>query len=436
MWNINEDTTALGHILPPRGAQFEEIADGFITQRLLRDFIYLRPRVSLSRGYRELSDLLIVLEGNCIPIQLKVEGRDQTRSGDELASWVLKEAVAAGRQVSGAIRTIGGLKITVCHPTQGDVHFPPGTLTPTHGLAVMEYLGSPLTMPSYARHTSPSGVPIHYFTLNDLFNIVELSGSLPDFLKYLDQRRHLSIQIRSLLGAERDLYGCFLLDGILRPDLTVEEVAGRWASVMSQERGEFQRRQAHHVFVRFFDGVIDDLHKRDPELETYVPVELQWAIEPHERRRGYLRMASVLNRLPYSHRREIGKRVFDMAKRADLYGGELYFYTLGPDDRWVLVFMVSGNENRTERIKSLYALALTVLYKVGRKNAVAVAYPPLNSPLGLETLLMEDFDTAGLDLDDLVKGMPFPKPIPITMFAQPSDDARLPKDEDFTGPGI
>ena len=145
-----------------RGSRLEDALDSLLVHRTLRDFLYLRPSKVVGGLRKEICDLLIVLDGFGIPIQLKGQGSSNSRQGEQLRRWSMKHAFTAGNQTSGACRTLSTTTVESDHPTQGKVVFEPGTLVPLHGLAVVEYTGSAFKMDEGPKHQDPNGTPIHY----------------------------------------------------------------------------------------------------------------------------------------------------------------------------------------------------------------------------------------------------------------------------------
>jgi len=200
MWD-NLDTSK------QRGSAIEELTDQFCKRPFLQDFLFLRPkRVS---GHKELTDLLAILEGKCLCIQIKAYGKGSSRSVQRLTNWATKQFVKAGHQAAGATRKITTSDISAIHSWQGNVVFHAGDVIPICGIALVEYFGPPFTLTFEAKHQSSNGIPIHYFSLNDFLNLVDLLGTLPDIIEYLRQRASISDDIRSMIGKERDLYATY-----------------------------------------------------------------------------------------------------------------------------------------------------------------------------------------------------------------------------------
>ena len=381
----------------------------------MRDFLYLRPSKIVGGLEREFSDLLIVLDGYAIPVQLRGQGSTKARQAGALRRWTTKQAVAVGRQASGACRTLSSTTVCADHPTRGPVAFGPGDLIAIHGLAIVEYDGTAFQTDQVLKHEDPNGTAIHYLSLTDLSGLIEAVGSLPDLLQYLDGRSRLDLDIRSWIGAEQDLYTSYLLDEGFDSSLTTSTVLLRAHSWTSTQRLDLQRTRSHDLFVRPINYAIEHLHERDPELESYVPDFMRGMIEPAEHRRGYLKMAAQLNRLHHRARQEVGGRIVEMEAKAKS-NGTWYFYIFAQDDT-PIVFVVSAEADRRRRAELLWPILLAVLLKTGRTSGMVVSYPTRNLNLGLLFLCVEDIDPAEFDgdpeLKELISTVSEPKLIPV-----------------------
>ena len=65
-----------------RGSRLESDLDRLLAVHTMRDFLFLRPSVIKGGLLRELCDLLIVLYGGAIPIQLKGQGTNLARTDE------------------------------------------------------------------------------------------------------------------------------------------------------------------------------------------------------------------------------------------------------------------------------------------------------------------------------------------------------------------
>lgn len=421
MWN-NLDT------FKQHGSTIEQLTAEFCKRSFLQDFLFLRPkRVS---EHKELTDLLAILEGKCLCIQIKASGKSSPRSGQRLTKWATKKFVKAGNQAAGTTRKIMTSAISATHLWQGNVAFQAGDLLPICGIALVEYFGPPFILTSGIRHRTSKGVPIHYFSLNDFFNLVDLLGTLPDTIEYLRQRASISEEARSIIGKERDLYATYLLDGRLRPGLGSKDVENRWSYTIGVEGESFERKRKHNIFVDFYNGLVGELHQRDADMLSYFPPELLKYVKPTSDK-SYLEIATELNKLAYMHRREIGKRLFQAAKAVKKDAKSRMFTFREPDPQWVLAFLVTPKIDRMSRIRNLHLLLASAQTEYGCQNGIGVACPSLDSNQGFDFILAEKVT---YDKEQIRKFAPvITKSTEITLRAFPdqADDSLLPTDEDF-----
>ncbi len=373
---------------------------------------------------------MAILEEKCLCIEIKAAGRGSSRSGERLTRWALKKFSKAGSQAAGATRKIMTSNTSAIHPWRGNVSFHAGDLIPICGIALVEYFGLPFRLPSDTKHQASKGIPTHYFSLNDFLNLVDLLGTLPDIIEYLQQRASISDDARSIIGKERDLYATYLLDGHLQPRLSYRDVENRWSHLIDEEES-FERKKKHNIFVDFYNGLINELHQRDPNRLSYYPPELIKYAKTMSDRTSYLEIATRLNKLPYIYRREIGKHLFQAAKAVKDDAKIRMFTYRNLSQPWVLTFIVTPNMDRTSRIRKLYLLVASAQIQYGCQSVIGIACPSLDSNQGYDYLFV---DKVTYDEDEVRKLAPeIVKSTSIILRAFPNlgDDALLPKDEDF-----
>lgn len=410
------------------GSFIEELTEEFCKRSFLQDFLFLRPKTVSGHGE---TDLLAILEGKCLCIQIKASGKSSPRSGQRLTKWATKKFVKAGNQAAGTTRKVMTSAISTTHLWQGNVVFQAGDLLPICGIALVEYLGPPFTLTSEVKHQTSNGIPIHYFSLNDFFNLVDLLGTLPDTIEYLRQRASISDDARTIIGKERDLYATYLLDGRLRPGLGCKDVENRWSYVIDVEGESFERKRKHDIFVDFYNSLIDELHKRDPDFLSYLPPELNNDIEHMPNKTSYLEIAARLNKLPYIYRREIGKHLFQTAKAVKGDANIRMFSYPNLGQPWVLTFLVAPNMDRMLRIRKLHLLIASAQIQYGCQSVIGVACPSLDSNQGYDYIFI---DKVTYDEEEVRKFAPvITKSTAITLrpFPDQADDSLLPIDEDF-----
>lgn len=415
-----------------RGSAIEKLTDEFCKRSFLQDFLFLRPKwIDINRE-RELTDLLAILDDKCLCIQIKARGNDSPPPGQRLINWASKQFVVAGRQAAGAIRRVvtSNSKVSATHSWRGNVVFQAGDLIPVCGIALVEYLGLPFMLTPKVKHQTPKGIPIHYFSLNDFLNLVDLLGTLPDIIEYLRQRASISDDVKSMIGNERDLYATYLLVGHLRPGLSYKELETRWSHLIDVEES-FDRKRKHNIFVDFYNGLIDELRHQDPDKLSYQPPELTRYVKPVSDRTSYLEIATRLNKLPYIHRREIGKHLFQTAKAVKDDGKTRMFTYRDLGQPWVLTFLVTPSIDRTSRIRQLNLLVASAQIQYGCQSVIGIACPSLDSNQGFDYIFV---DKVTYNEEEVKKFAPIimkTTEIILTPFPEPVDDSLLPKDEDF-----
>jgi len=411
-----------------RGLDMEDLTDQFCKRSFLQDFLFLRPKIVST--HKELTDLLAILDDKCLCIQIKARGNNTSPLGQRFMNWAIKQFVKAGRQSAGATRKVMASEISATHPWRGSVVFHAGDLISVCGISLVEYFGPPFTLAPEVKHQTPGGIPVHYFSLNDFLNLVDLLGTLPDIIEYLEQRASISDDVGSMIGKERDLYATYLLDGHLRSGLSGRDVENRWSHLID-EKDSFERKRKHNIFVDFYNGLIDELHQRDPDKLSYQPPELMKYATPTCDRTSYLEIATRLNKLPYVYRREIGKHIFQTSKLVKKDGRIRGFTYRNLGQSWVLTFLVTPNMDRTSRIRQLYLSAASAQTQYGCQSVIAIACPSLDSKQGFDYILI---DKVTFDVEEVRKLAPTitkSTAIPLKPFPDPADDSLLPKDNDF-----
>lgn len=411
-----------------RGSAIEELTDEFCKRSFLQDFLFLRPgRVSIRK---ELADLLAILDDKCLCIQIKARGNDSPTWGQRYTNWPMKQFVKAGRQAAGSIRKMATSEVLAFNSWRGNVVFHAGDLIPVCGIALVEYLGPPFVLTTEVKHQTPKGIPIHYFSLNDFLNLVDILGTLPDIIEYLRQRALVSDAVKCRIRNERDLCATYLLDGHLRPGLSYEEVETRWSHLTDVEES-FERKRKHNIFVDFYNGIIDKLRHQDPDTLSYQPPELAEYVKPVSNKTSYLEIATRLNKLPYIYRREIGKHLFQTAKAVKGDGKTRVFSYRNLGQPWVLTFLVTPNIDRTLRIRQLNSLVASAKIQYGCQSVIGIACPSLDSTQGYDYIFIDKVTYNEKEVKKFAPRIVKTTEITLTPFPEPVDDFLLPKDEDF-----
>jgi hypothetical protein len=411
-----------------RGQVIEELTNEFCKRSFLQDFLFLRPKMVSSN--RELADLLAILDDKCLCIQIKACGSGTSPLGRCLVDWAMKQLARAGRQAAGAIRKVTTSEVSATHPWRGNVILYAGDLIPVCGVALVEYFGQPFVLTPKVNHWTPKGIPIHYFSLNDFLNLVDILGTLPDVIEYIRQRSSISDDLRSRIGSERELCATYLLNGYLRPGLSYKEVKNNWSQLTDVEES-FESKRKHNIFVDFYNGLIDELHRQDPDKLSYQPPELTEYVRPVSDRTSYLEIATRLNKLPYIYRREIGKHLFQTAKAVKGDGKTRMFTYRNLGQPWVLTFLVTPNMDRTLRIRQLHMLVASAKNQYGCQSVIGIACPSLDSNQGFDYVFVDKVTYNEEEVKKFAPMITKTTEIELTLFPKPVEDAQLPRDEDF-----
>jgi hypothetical protein len=129
---------------------------------------------------------------------------------------------------------------------------------------------------------------------------------------------------------------------------------------MLDNLGKYSERDRLSHYV---NSIIQELHTRHPEMESFVPLEFSKDVEPLHKRSAHLKMAALLNSLPSSNKAYIGRRLHQMltglkdtGKCGCVAHKRLYENT-------VFVFCGFSRMSRVDRIRSMNTLVEAALLK-------------------------------------------------------------------------
>ena len=201
---------------------------------------------------------------------------------------------------------------------------------------------------------------------------------------YFDTRRQVS-HLFNGINQEQPLLCYYTLrshedfSGFVAEDK--EELRRRHNLFLFDKMPEYGERDRHASFV---NAVVHQLHTRHPDVESYVPIELQHLIEPSERRSAYLGMAAMLNGLPMSNKAWIGRQLEAGIKRAKKTRQSccfLYRQLLGTV---AFVFAIFTDFNRTEKMRALNEFLPAAQFSSGLDEALGIAYDAADESMGFE----------------------------------------------------
>lgn len=158
-----------------RQQQRTDLAERFVEQfagiPLTAECVHYSPQF-LDKGIqKEVCDFLIVLRGEAILVSMKSQEDPDSRTGDKLERWILKNAERALSQAKGALRNIRRTRFWTQHPRRGRVDFEPDSIKIVHLVVATEVLSKRIELPN-SFPLAVEDIPVTYLVINDLCNIV------------------------------------------------------------------------------------------------------------------------------------------------------------------------------------------------------------------------------------------------------------------------
>ncbi len=176
-----------------RGTALERFIADLTSMFFLNDFVYLSPSYMTSAHKRQLTDLMFLLNGECVLVSIKgTDGNEKTTN--RLALWAAKKAQQASKNAKTACQRTAKLVVTATKLWGEQRTFPAGSLAPICGLGIVECsqeMFQPIEF-TLSSTTKPSAHPIHCLSANDFLNVVNWLGSIWDVFNYLKLRKQVS----------------------------------------------------------------------------------------------------------------------------------------------------------------------------------------------------------------------------------------------------
>jgi hypothetical protein len=355
----------------------EKHVEGFISPTLVSEFVFRSPQVMDGTLQREVADLLIVRGTQGLLVSQKCQGDPMARNGDKVVSWARKQAVKAASQLKGALRRIGDPGEIWCeHPRRGRVSFQ-GLPPISHAIATLEVFQQVDLQESVPLESG--GLPVSYFSVSDFLNLSLQLRTVPEFVRYLDERRSLPASELRAIGGEKLIFEYYLLhDGSLlgyTSRATAADVmdarADELRSVVSatRERNEDSRRLEH---------VCHELSGRHKDYDVELSEDVLKHFEPTNERGAYLRMQDVLAGLHLAERAALGSAFERAHQERKAMGGKGFAVAAAlldghPD--WVFVFGslgTSGTFTRATLLSMFPRLANDAMFHYGRTKCLVI----------------------------------------------------------------
>lgn len=365
-----------------RGKVLERMIAEMSSRFFMRDFVF-KPYYVTAGEERELTDLMLVLNQECIPISVKgTEGEE--KSPERLSLWLTKKVRQASKNAKTAGQRLANVEVLGTN-LWGERHvFPAGTLSPLCGIALVECSQEFFKPIRFDVRQPVSSLPIHFLSLNDFLNLVLWLGSIWNVFNYFRLRKQVASSL-DCINHERALLSYYTLrshsDFSGFPSEDQEKLEELHQLHLLSNLGKYAERDR---LVAHVNAVVHQLHDRHPGVDSYFPPELKHLLEPAERRTAYLKMAAMLNDMPTSNKAWIGRQIEEICARATGQSGCFAFRRLVGNV--VFVFAVFKDFNRTERVRALNEFLPAAQLSTGMGEALGVAYDAEDENMGFEVI--------------------------------------------------
>lgn len=353
------------------GQKYEDMLSSFLSYPFLVDFVHQSPYYFKSNNKKEVCDVLIEDDNNAIIIQLKAHDKDRSQSGKNSQKWAQNVIKKAFRQTLGAIGTFKKFDIIAYNAHRQTIKFDKGTITPKHGIVIVDYNESPFFIGTELSRRDESGIPIHFCSFNDFVILSQHLMTLPDLFEYLNERGSIPAWATPMLNNEKDAYAYYHNhQGKFSPTICLEDFNNQWDNMVdNQER--YTEKVLEDEESEFYNSIISNMREIDTDLVDKIP---QY-IEVVENADNPIRFEILkqLNRLRRLHRREVSKKFIEKIKLADNCArGFNYFayFTENPDV--IFVFLASRNK-REKRVEELSVLVYCINSTYDAKQVIGIA---------------------------------------------------------------
>lgn len=336
------------------GNKKEELLHSIIAEPLLLGLVHLRPSIRSGGQQRELCDILIEDSPIALIIQIKAQS-DNDKGKEKLERWVNKKISEASKQVCGALRFLHISDIHINNEVRGDFIIQRGELQGRHGIVVVDYTGSPLPINGNISRRSDTGVPLHYLSTSDFANLCNFLKSLPDLIKYLEERSKISAWATPRLNDERNVYAYYIQnEGRFHSAIRPEDFEKCWEYLTVKNKDKYIDKLREDELAELFNAMLSEAHELDSKMGEYIPLNLQGRLA--KTHHDSVRIVRLFNKMPTIQRREVVKRLIDKAKLAESSKRGFHYFCVKHDSLKIYYVFATSRLDRRERFKKLMIL--------------------------------------------------------------------------------
>ncbi len=324
----------------------ERHVEDFLAMPLVREFVFRSPQSLDNTIQKEVVDFLISYGNTTILVSQKCQEDPSVRTGAKAIAWARKAAKRAASQLCGALHAADSKPIWCEHSRRGRVEFPDGLPQIDYAIAIIEVFERVSLEPDAGSlPLTFRGTAIAYFSVNDFLNLIVNLRTTSELLEYLNVRSSLPASDLRVIGDERSLFECYLLEGASLDGAPSRAQAA--AAVKNQPdrlRAAIATRREANFYSALLERVADALATRLPGYAASTPEPLLTHFDPPEARVNYLTLQNILAGLRLGERVELG-RVFRSLKlklRSEVKG--FIYQSIRLDSKPDLVFVFASSK--------------------------------------------------------------------------------------------
>lgn len=362
-----------------------------------KDFLFANPKYKKGKNEREVCDLLLLLDGYAVVVQIKTAERASKSDWDQQrwADWGNAKTKEALKQLRGGLRAmLEGRAPAVENDRQGRVEIDPAKLTHLFGVVVVD--GPALD--HWGAHpvveVGGRSVPVLLTSHQNMIEIVTELSTPMDLIEYLGAHARFFEKNKLLGASELDLLAFYKRDpeeflAALDDHTTIILESGLWESFAQQDarrkRSEWDRPS------RIIDAMIDKLHEaRFAELEEMK----QWNQDRGSngpQKDGAERAIASLARMRRMDRRLAGQKIIEKSQKCLQQERNRHFAVLSPDPNGEFRVFLISSEARMSRVQWLEILCVSGLLVYERDRVIGFATEPVMGEQGfsIDAIIIE-----------------------------------------------
>ena len=223
------------------------------------------------------------------------------------------------------------------------------------------------------------GTPISYLSVSDFLNLSQQLRTVPEFVRYLDERRSLpEVELRAV-GAEQVIFSYYLLfDGFLASFNSRDNAERILAAHTDELYNVLAAKTERDRFGQLLEHVADQLSGRHPNYRGSLSAAVLSKYEPLEERRAYLTMQDILAGMQLAERAELGTVFHNVIQLRKAEGGRGFTFVatlLDSQPDWVLVFGSFGESSTFSRdalLSSFHPLTTDAMVHYARSRCLII----------------------------------------------------------------